>query len=98
MTKAERANQRNAVLAGFLGWTLDAFDFFILTLIIDDVAKAFGKSRPQIALAITMTLVMRPVGAVVFGLLADRFGRRIPLMANVLLYAISSVRGRTAPR
>ena len=97
MTKAERANQRNAVLAGFLGWTLDAFDFFILTLIIDDVAKAFGKSRPQIALAITMTLVMRPVGAVVFGLLADRFGRRIPLMANVLLYAIISVLCGLAP-
>jgi SHS family lactate transporter-like MFS transporter len=97
MNKAERANQRNAVLAGFLGWTLDAFDFFILTLIIDDVAKAFGKSRPQIALAITMTLVMRPVGAVVFGLLADRFGRRIPLMANVLCYAVISVLCGLAP-
>jgi MFS transporter, SHS family, lactate transporter len=97
MTKAAKANQRNAVLAGFLGWTLDAFDFFILTLIIDDIATAFGKSRPQIALAITMTLVMRPVGAVVFGLLADRFGRRIPLMANVLFYAIISVLCGLAP-
>jgi len=97
MTRAEKANQRNAVIAGFLGWTLDAFDFFILTLVIDDVAKAFGKSRPQIALAITMTLVMRPVGAVVFGLLADQFGRRIPLMANVLSYAIISVLCGLAP-
>src|ERR1017187_10233821 len=97
MTKAERTNQRNAVLAGFLGWTLDAFDFFILTLILDDVAKAFGKSRPQIALAITMTLVMRPVGAVVFGLMADHFGRRIPLMVNVLLYALISVLCGLAP-
>src|SRR5450756_475904 len=96
-TKAEKANQRNAVLAGFLGWTLDAFDFFILTLIIDDVAKTFGKSRPQIALAITMTHVMRPVGAVVFGLLAARFGRRIPLLANVLFYAIISVLCGLAP-
>ena len=57
----DRRNQRNAVLAGFLGWTLDAFDFFILTLIIDDVANAFGKTRPQIALAITLTLAMRPL-------------------------------------
>jgi SHS family lactate transporter-like MFS transporter len=88
---AERANQRNAVLAGFLGWTLDAFDFFILTLIIDDVAAAFGKSRPQIALAITLTLAMRPVGAFIFGLMADHYGRRIPLMLNVIFYAVISV-------
>jgi SHS family lactate transporter-like MFS transporter len=93
----ERANQRNAVLAGFLGWTLDAFDFFILTLIIDDIAAAFGRTRPQIALAITMTLAMRPVGAVVFGLMADRFGRRIPLMLNVMFYAVISVLCGLAP-
>jgi MFS transporter, SHS family, lactate transporter len=97
MTQAQRANQRNAVLAGFLGWTLDAFDFFILTLILDDVAHAFGRSRPQIALAITLTLAMRPVGAVVFGLMADRFGRRIPLMINVILYAVISVLCGLAP-
>ena len=90
-TRADRANQRNAVLAGFLGWTLDAFDFFILTLILGDVARAFGKTRPQIALAITMTLAMRPIGAVVFGMLADRYGRRIPLMVNVVFYAVISV-------
>jgi SHS family lactate transporter-like MFS transporter len=93
----ERANQRNAVLAGFLGWTLDAFDFFILTLIIDDIATAFGRTRPQIALAITMTLAMRPLGAVVFGLMADRFGRRIPLMLNVIFYAVISVLCGLAP-
>jgi len=87
----DRANQRNAVLAGFLGWTLDAFDFFILTLVIEDIATAFGKTRPQIALAITLTLAMRPVGAVVFGLMADRYGRRIPLMLNVIFYAVISV-------
>ncbi len=97
MTKAQRANQRNAVLAGFLGWTLDAFDFFILTLIIDDIAKAFGKSRPDIALALTLTLAMRPFGAVVFGLMADRYGRRIPLMANVVFYALISVLCGLAP-
>src|SRR5206468_3047280 len=68
------ANQRNAVLAGFLGWTLDAFDFFILTLVIDDLAHAFlpglppAAAVPRIAFAITVTLAMRPIGAVVFGL------------------------------
>jgi len=96
-TEAGRANQRNAVLAGFLGWTLDAFDFFILTLILGDVAQAFGKTRPQIAFAITMTLAMRPIGAIVFGMMADRFGRRIPLMVNVVFYAVISVLCGLAP-
>src|SRR5881296_347645 len=91
MTAAEHANQRNAVLAGFLGWTLDAFDFFILTLVIDDVARSFGKTRPQIFLAITLALAMRPIGAIIFGIMADRWGRRIPLMLNVIFYALISV-------
>ena len=93
----DKANQRNAVLAGFLGWTLDAFDFFILTLVIEDLAHAFFpgsplvEARPRIALAITLTLAMRPIGAIVFGLLADRYGRRLPLMINVIFYAGISV-------
>jgi MFS transporter, SHS family, lactate transporter len=97
MTKEERANQRNAVLAGFLGWTLDAFDFFILTLVIDDVAAAYGRTRPQIALAITLALAMRPIGAVIFGIMADRLGRRLPLMLNVIFYAALSVLSGLAP-
>jgi len=97
MTREERINQRNAVLAGFLGWTLDAFDFFILTLIIDDVAKAFGRSRPDIAFALTVTLAMRPVGAIIFGVMADRLGRRLPLMLNVIFYALLSVLSGLAP-
>src|SRR5262249_9006313 len=94
---SDAANQRNAVLAGFLGWTLDAFDFFILTLVLEDLAGAFfpelplEQSRPKIALAITVTLAMRPIGAVIFGLMADRLGRRIPLMLNVIFYAAISV-------
>ena len=94
---SDAANQRNAVLAGFLGWTLDALDFFILTLVIEDLAHAFfpgsplEEVRPRIALAITLTLAMRPIGAVVFGLMADRYGRRLPLMLNVLFYATISV-------
>src|SRR5579864_7829321 len=97
LTPAERTNQRNAVLAGFLGWTLDAFDFFVLTLVLDDVARSFGRSRPEIALAITLTLAMRPIGAVIFGMMADRYGRRIPLMTNVIFYAIVSVMCGLAP-
>src|SRR3984893_7285685 len=97
LTKAGRVNQRNAVLAGFLGWTFDAFDFFVLTLVIDDVARSFGRSRPDIALALTLALVMRPVGAIIFGVLADRYGRRLPLMLNVIFYATVSVLSGLAP-
>jgi SHS family lactate transporter-like MFS transporter len=97
MTKAERANQRNAVLAGFLGWTLDAFDFFILTLVIDDIAKSYGRTRPDIAFTLTVALAMRPLGAVIFGIMADRLGRRIPLMINVIFYAVISVLSGLAP-
>jgi SHS family lactate transporter-like MFS transporter len=96
-TKAERANQRNAVLAGFLGWTLDAFDFFILTLVIDDIAKSFGRTRPDIALALTVALAARPLGAIIFGIMADRLGRRLPLMINVIFYALISVLSGLAP-
>ena len=97
MNSAERANQRNAVLAGFLGWTLDAFDFFVLTFVIQDVATAFGKTRPDIALTVGLALITRPIGAIVFGLIADRFGRRIPLMLNVIFYATISVLCGFAP-
>src|SRR6266571_7941211 len=96
-TSAERVNQRNAVLAGFLGWTLDAFDFFVLTFVIDDVARAFGKTRPDIALTITLALATRPIGAFIFGMMADRFGRRLPLMLNVVFYAVISVLSGLAP-
>jgi SHS family lactate transporter-like MFS transporter len=97
LTKAERTNQRNAVLAGFLGWTLDAFDFFVLTFVIQDVATAFGKSRPDIALTVGLALATRPIGAIIFGLIADRYGRRLPLMLNVIFYAIISVLCGFAP-
>ena len=96
-TPEERVNQRNAVLAGFLGWTLDAFDFFILTLVLDDIAKAFGRPRPDIAFALTATLAMRPLGAIIFGIMADHLGRRLPLMMNVIFYAVISVLSGLAP-
>lgn len=94
---ADKASQRNAVIAGFLGWTLDSFDFFVLTFVLSDVAKTFGTSRPAIALTITLALATRPIGAAIFGVMADRIGRRIPLMLNVLSFAILSVASGLAP-
>jgi len=79
---------RHAVLAGFFGWTLDAFDFFIVVFLFDTLSKQFGVSKAQIVLTTTATLAMRPVGAVLFGLLADRYGRRVPLMANVIYFSL----------
>src|SRR5580704_14255495 len=97
MDAAERANQRNAVLAGFLGWTLDAFDFFVLTFVVQDVAIAFGKTRPDILLTVSLALAMRPIGALIFGPIADRFGRRLPLILNVMFYALISILSGLAP-
>jgi MFS transporter, SHS family, lactate transporter len=82
------ASQRRAFVAAFLGWTLDAFDFFLVTFVVVRIAGDFARSIPEVAFAITITLMLRPVGALIFGLLADRFGRRGPLMASVLAYSI----------
>ena len=83
-----RSGTHHAVLAGFLGWTLDAFDFFIVVFLFDTLARQFGVTKKEIVLTTTVTLAMRPVGALLFGLLADRYGRRIPLMANVVYFSI----------
>jgi len=77
-----------AVVAGFLGWTLDSFDFFVVVFLIDSLAHQFGVPKKDIVRTLMATLAMRPVGAVLFGLLADRYGRRIPLMANVLYLSL----------
>ena len=79
---------RHAVLAGFLGWTLDAFDFFVVVFLFDALAQQFGVGKKEIVLTTTATLAMRPLGALLFGLLSDRYGRRIPLMANVIYFSI----------
>src|SRR5258708_18133931 len=83
-----RSGAHPAVLAGFLGWTLDAFDFFIVIFLFDTLARQFGVTKKEIVFTTTATLAMRPVGALLFGLLADRYGRRIPLMANVIYFSI----------
>src|SRR6202166_339321 len=81
-------NQRNAVLACFLGWTLDAFDFFIIVFVLKDIAKEFKTDIPAVTAAIFLTLAMRPLGAFLFGLVADRFGRRPTLMIDILFYSV----------
>jgi MFS transporter, SHS family, lactate transporter len=78
---------RHTVFACFLGWTLDAFDFFVVVFLVDTLAGAFRVSKADIIWSLTATLALRPVGALLFGLLADRYGRRVPLMANVLFYS-----------
>jgi SHS family lactate transporter-like MFS transporter len=86
-----------AVLACFLGWTLDAFDFFLVVFALTTIAHDFGTSDAAIAFAITVTLAFRPVGAIVFGLLADRYGRRIPLMIDLVFFSIVEVLSGLAP-
>jgi MFS transporter, SHS family, lactate transporter len=81
-------DQRNTFVACFLGWALDAFDFFLLTFVIVPMAHDFGTSVADLTYAIAITLAMRPVGAFFFGLLGDRFGRRIPLMINIIFYSL----------
>ena len=87
-TERTRPGAHHAVLAGFLGWTLDAFDFFIVVFLFDTLAHQFGVTKKEIVLTTTATLAMRPIGALLFGLLADRYGRRIPLMANVIYFSV----------
>ena len=83
-----KSGSHHAVLAGFLGWTLDAFDFFVVVFLFDTLAHQFGVTKKDIVLTTTATLAMRPVGALLFGLLADRYGRRVPLMANVIYFSV----------
>ena len=89
--------QRNTFIACFLGWSLDAFDFFILVFCISALATQFQAKVSAITEAIFLTLAMRPVGAFLFGLMADRFGRRPTLMANVIAYSAFELASAFAP-
>jgi SHS family lactate transporter-like MFS transporter len=84
----ERSSHRHAVVAGFLGWTLDAFDFFVVVFLFDTLAAEFHVTKSAIVWTTTATLAFRPVGALLFGMLSDRYGRRVPLMANVLFFSL----------
>ncbi len=80
-----------AVFAGFLGWTLDAFDFFLVVFSLTAIAQEFHRTDADIAFSITLTLMFRPLGAFIFGLMADRYGRRIPLMIDLIFYSVIEV-------
>lgn len=89
--------QWRAFAAAYLGWTLDAFDYFLLVLLARYIATDFKTELKQITYAIGLTLAMRPVGALIFGLIADRFGRRPALMGSILLYAVAELATGFAP-
>jgi SHS family lactate transporter-like MFS transporter len=85
------------VLAAFLGWTLDSFDFFLVVFALTAIAREFGTTDAAVALSISVTLAFRPVGAFLFGLLADRYGRRLPLMLDLVFYSVVEVLSGLAP-
>jgi SHS family lactate transporter-like MFS transporter len=89
--------QRHTFLACFLGWSLDALDFFLLTFVLVPISREFGRTIPEVAFAITLTLMARPLGAFLFGLLGDKFGRRIPLMIDIVFYSLMELLTAFAP-
>src|SRR5689334_13551850 len=92
-----RGDTRAAVFAGFLGWTLDAFDFFLVVMCLTAIAADFGRPDKDVAFTLTITLAFRPLGAFLFGLLADRYGRRLPLMLDLVFYSVIEVLSGLAP-
>jgi SHS family lactate transporter-like MFS transporter len=91
------SDQKHVVAATFLGWALDAFDFFLLVFVLKDIAAEFGTQITDVTFAILLTLAMRPVGAYLFGRAADRWGRRPTLMVDVLLYSVIEFASGFAP-
>ena len=89
--------QRNVVIAAYLGWTLDAFDFFLMVFMFKDISAELHSSMQVVVTAVLLTLAMRPVGAFLFGRLADRFGRKPALMWNILAYSVLEMASGFAP-
>src|SRR6202163_1525673 len=89
--------QRNTFVACFLGWSLDAFVFFVLTFCVSAIATEFQAKVSAVAEAIFLTLAMRPVGAFLFGMMADRFGRRPTLMVDIIAYSVFELASAFAP-
>jgi MFS transporter, SHS family, lactate transporter len=89
--------QKSVALAAYLGWTLDAFDFFLMVFMFSYIAKDFGVERSQVVIAVTLTLIARPIGAFIFGRLADRYGRRPTLMWNILAFSLLEAASGFAP-
>ncbi len=89
--------QRNVVIAAYLGWTLDAFDFFLMVFMFKDIAADLHSSMQVVSTAVLLTLGMRPLGAFLFGRLADRFGRKPTLVWNILAYSLLEMASGFAP-
>ncbi|MEA3003211.1 MAG: transporter, family, lactate transporter [Sphingomonadales bacterium] len=89
--------QRSAIWASYLGWTLDAFDFFLMVFMLSAIASEFGTEVHAVAKGVFLTLAARPLGAFVFGLLADRFGRRPILMIDIILFSVLEFASGFAP-
>jgi SHS family lactate transporter-like MFS transporter len=89
--------QKRTVLAAYLGWTLDAFDFFLLTFVIKDIAKEFGVGVPEVAYALFLTLAMRFVGAFIFGRIGDKWGRKPALMLDIVCYSVIGAAAAFSP-
>ena len=89
--------QKRTILAAWLGWTLDAFDFFLVTFLLKDIAKEFGVGVPEVAYALFLTLAMRFIGAFIFGRLGDRFGRKPILMLDIISYSVVGALAAFAP-
>ena len=91
------SRQRNVAIASFLSWTLDAFDFFILVFLLSDIASAFQVDIKQVTLAILLTLAVRPIGALLFGRAAEKYGRKPVLMVNIALFSFFELCTAAAP-
>ena len=95
--KALKPPQRSAIWASYLGWTLDAFDFFLMVFMLSAIAKEFGTDVKAVSQGVFLTLAARPIGAFAFGWLAERFGRRPVLMADIILFSLFELASGFAP-
>jgi SHS family lactate transporter-like MFS transporter len=95
--KSLEPRQRSAIWASYLGWTLDAFDYFLLTFMFGAIAREFGTDVKAVTQAVFLTLAARPIGAFCFGWLAERFGRRPVLMADIILFSLFEFASGFAP-
>ena len=95
--KTLEPSQRSAIWASYLGWTLDAFDFFLMVFMLKAIAAEFGTDVKAVSEAIFLTLAARPIGAFVFGWLGEHFGRRPVLMADIILFSLFEFASGFAP-